>query len=255
MGFLDVLTVNLNDDELDRLAKKTWLVISTVGPFLVYGSATCRACALNGTHYLDCTGETPWVADMIRQYDEIAKKIGSIMIPCCGFDCVPSDHSTWDAANHLLSKAGISGGTLASLLQTLNLYSLRKLYHIHAPFELSPKQPMPSVPPQQSRIWTKTLGLLRIKELGWMGYQPQGPVDRAILHRSWGLLGPTAASYGHNFDFHAWLRIWGPVPAVLWHLGLAMLVPLLLLRPVRWLLSKLWYQPGEGAGLNKIHGN
>ena len=50
---LETLVVNLNEKELDSLAKRTRLVISTVGPFQLYGSDTFAACARNSTHYLD----------------------------------------------------------------------------------------------------------------------------------------------------------------------------------------------------------
>jgi len=50
---LDTLVVSLNEKELDSLAKRTRLVISTVGPFQLYGSDTFAACARNSTHYLD----------------------------------------------------------------------------------------------------------------------------------------------------------------------------------------------------------
>ena len=153
------------------------------------------------------------------------------MIPCCGFDCVPSDLLTWvatrynnrhfgaqtgrvDICIHSI-KGGISGGTLASVLQAIELHSLGHLFRVHAPFSLSPKRPTPKVPPKRSSLWTKLFGLLRIKQLGWMAYQPQAAVDRAIVHRSWGLLEPTIVSYGHDFDWHNWFRIWGRVLAIL----------------------------------------
>lgn len=193
------------------------------------------------------------------------------MIPCCGFDCVPSDLLTWVATSynnrhfgaqtgrvdlciHSI-KGGISGGTLASVLQAIELHSLRHLYNVHAPFSLSPKRPTPKVPPKQSSLWTKLFGLLRIKQLGWMAYQPQAAVDRAIVHRSWGLLEPTIASYGHDFDWHNWFRIWGPVLAILWHLSGLLLAPWMLLRPVRKILPKLLYEPGSGAGESTIKNN
>ncbi|KAB8256124.1 Saccharopine dehydrogenase-domain-containing protein [Aspergillus pseudonomiae] len=267
----DTIIVQLNQKELNDLAKRTRLIISTVGPFALFGSDTFAACALNGTHYLDCTGEVPWLKDMIRQHATIARENGSIMIPCCGFDCVPSDLSTWAAANYIRRhfgtktgrvdvcihsvQGGISGGTLASVLQAFELNSPRHLYKAHTPYALSPRRPSPTVPIKRTSIWTKVFGLLRIKQLGWMAYQPQGPVDRAIVHRSWGLLEPTAVSYGHNFDFHAWFKIWGPVMAILWHFGGLILAPLILLRPIRKLLPKLWYEPGSGAGQGKIENN
>ncbi|KAE8404932.1 hypothetical protein BDV37DRAFT_103758 [Aspergillus pseudonomiae] len=267
----DTIIVQLNQKELNDLAKRARLVISTVGPFALFGSETFAACARNATHYLDCTGEVPWLKDMIQQHDTIARENGSIMIPCCGFDCVPSDLSTWAAANYIRRhfgtktgrvdvcihsvQGGISGGTLASVLQAFELNSPRHLYKAHAPYALSPKRPSPTVPIKRTSIWTKVFGLLWIKQLGWMAYQPQGPVDRAIVHRSWGLLEPTTVSYGHNFDFHAWFKIWGPVVAILWHFGGVILAPLILLRPIRKLLPKLWYEPGSGAGQGKIENN
>lgn len=50
---LDILVIKLKESELDSLAKRTRLVISSVGPFQLYGSGTFAACARNGTHYLD----------------------------------------------------------------------------------------------------------------------------------------------------------------------------------------------------------
>lgn len=193
------------------------------------------------------------------------------MIPCCGFDCVPSDLLTWvatrynnrhfgaqtgrvDICIHSI-KGGISGGTLASVLQAIELHSLGHLFRVHAPFSLSPKRPTPKVPPKRSSLWTKLFGLLRIKQLGWMAYQPQAAVDRAIVHRSWGLLEPTIVSYGHDFDCHNWFRIWGPVLAILWHLSGLLLAPWMLFRPVRKILPKLWYEPGSGAGESSIKNN
>ncbi|KAL2836989.1 Saccharopine dehydrogenase-domain-containing protein [Aspergillus pseudoustus] len=268
---VDTLVVNLNEKELVSLAKSTRLVISTVGPFQLYGSDTFAACARNGTHYIDCTGETAWLKTMIDQHDTVAKANGSLMIPCCGFDCVPSDLLTWLAADYNRRhwgagtgrvdlcihniKGGISGGTLASVLQAFELHSLRHLYQVHAPYALSPKKPAPTVPPKPSSLWTKLFGLLWVRHLGWMAYQPQAAVDRTIVHRSWGLFEPTAASYGHSFDWHGWFKVWGPAVAILWHLGGLLLAPWLLLRPLRRILPKLWYEPGSGATESRIRDN
>jgi short subunit dehydrogenase-like uncharacterized protein len=194
------------------------------------------------------------------------------MIPCCGFDCVPSDLLTWLAADYSRRhfsagtarvdlcihsiKGGISGGTLASVLQAFELHSLGHLARVHAPYALSPKKPTPAAAPKPTSLWTKLFGLLWIKQLGWMAYQPQAAVDRTIVHRSWGLFEPTAASYGHDFDWHGWFKIWwGPVVAMIWHFCGLFLAPWLLLRPVRRLLPKLWYEPGDGAAQDRIQSN
>jgi short subunit dehydrogenase-like uncharacterized protein len=49
----DVLTIQLNKVELDTLAKKTKVLLNTVGPYHVYSTPVVEACATNGTHYLD----------------------------------------------------------------------------------------------------------------------------------------------------------------------------------------------------------
>lgn len=56
-----IIVADADDFEaLEALAKSTKVVISVAGPFLKYGSKLVRACAENGTHYADITGETPW---------------------------------------------------------------------------------------------------------------------------------------------------------------------------------------------------
>lgn len=50
---LEIITANIDQEELDKLAKRTRLIISTVGPYHIYGAVVFGACARNGTHYLD----------------------------------------------------------------------------------------------------------------------------------------------------------------------------------------------------------
>ena len=76
---------------LDQLAMQARVVLSTAGPFALYGSALVAACVAHRTHYVDITGETPWVRTLIDQHHERAAQDGTRIIPCCGFDSVPSD--------------------------------------------------------------------------------------------------------------------------------------------------------------------
>ena len=85
-----------------------------------------------------------------------------------------------------------------------------------------------------------------------MGYQFQGPMDRALIHRTWGLLESTPNAYGHSFDFYAWFKVSGPVSGIFWHMGLLTLMLLSFLRPLRWLATKVGYQPGDGGDFDKI---
>lgn len=80
---------------MGALAKKTALLISGVGPYCLHGEVTFKACANNGTHYLDVTGEFPWVHDMIKKYEAAAKASGSIMISQIGIESAIADLATW----------------------------------------------------------------------------------------------------------------------------------------------------------------
>jgi short subunit dehydrogenase-like uncharacterized protein len=86
---------DLNDPDMADLARKTAILISTVGPYSAYGEHAFKACAENGTNYLDCTGEVPWVLRMLKKYEKAAKTTGAIMIPQIGIESCPSDIATW----------------------------------------------------------------------------------------------------------------------------------------------------------------
>lgn len=68
-----------NEDAVEKLARVTRCLISTVGPFLKYGQPVLEACSLNGTHYVDSTPETPWVREMIHKYHKTAQVHGAIV--------------------------------------------------------------------------------------------------------------------------------------------------------------------------------
>jgi short subunit dehydrogenase-like uncharacterized protein len=89
---------------LSALAKKTRVLITTVGPYALYGEHAFKACAENGTHYLDVTGEVAYVADMINKYESTAKASGSIMIPQIGIDSAPADLVTWKLVDMIRRK-------------------------------------------------------------------------------------------------------------------------------------------------------
>ncbi len=66
-----------------------------VGPYGKYGEHAFKACAENGTHYVDVTGELPFVARMIKKYEDAAKRSGALMFPQLGLESVPPDLMTW----------------------------------------------------------------------------------------------------------------------------------------------------------------
>ena len=53
---------------VDGLIARTRVVLSTAGPFALYGTPVVDACVRFGTHYVDITGETPWMREIASRY-------------------------------------------------------------------------------------------------------------------------------------------------------------------------------------------
>ena len=73
------MTVQLNKDELRPLAQRTKVLVNCVGPYHLYSTPVVEACAVNGTHYVDVTGETPWIKTLIDKFHETAKSNNAIV--------------------------------------------------------------------------------------------------------------------------------------------------------------------------------
>tara|TARA_R110002003_G_scaffold116_28_gene10312 strand:- start:10145 stop:11257 length:1113 start_codon:yes stop_codon:yes gene_type:complete len=268
-------TCELKKDQLELLAKKTTLIISTVGPFMFYGEPVLAACANNGTHYLDSTGEVPWVYDMIAKYDALAKQNRSIIIPECGLDSVPADIMAYVLAREVRkrfnaacervimtlydAKTGISGGTSLTMLELFNNYSLGHLAKSMHPYSLSPVKPTSSIGSPTGSLFYRLFGLLSVPELG--GVQTtyiMASVDECITHRSWGLYSQTAQTsndpslgYGPRFRFNEYMRAKGLLAGLLIKLAIGSVGLLLALPPTRWILAPLIkkfavHAPGQG---------
>ncbi|MCZ6642093.1 MAG: saccharopine dehydrogenase NADP-binding domain-containing protein [Gammaproteobacteria bacterium] len=126
-----------SDDEkfLEVLAARTRVVCTTVGPYALYGSKLVAACAEQGTHYCDLTGEVQWMRRMIDAHHDTALSSGARIVHTCGFDSIPSDigvhlmqremrvrHGVACAAVKYRTrefKGGFSGGTVASMLNMM----------------------------------------------------------------------------------------------------------------------------------------
>ena len=80
-----------NPEELAAMAKRANVVISTVGPYQLYGSHLVAACADTGTDYVDLCGEANWMHDMIGVHGARAKETSARIVFSCGFDSIPSD--------------------------------------------------------------------------------------------------------------------------------------------------------------------
>lgn len=122
-------------DALDALTKRTQVVLTTVGPYQLYGEPLLKACVDNGTGYTDLCGEPAWMHQMIGKYQTKAKETGANIVFSCGFDSVPFDLGVFYLQQHAHAKTGqpidyvkgrvrkmqgtFSGGTAASLKATM----------------------------------------------------------------------------------------------------------------------------------------
>jgi short subunit dehydrogenase-like uncharacterized protein len=133
---LPALTANANDPaSLDALARRAKVIVTTVGPYQLYGEALVAACARTGTDYVDLCGEPAWMAQMIERYEGAAKASGARITFSCGFDSIPFDCGVFYLQQQAFErfgqpfsrvrgrvrtmKGGFSGGTMASMLATL----------------------------------------------------------------------------------------------------------------------------------------
>eukprot|EP01104_Vermistella_antarctica_P007898 TRINITY_DN1955_c0_g1_i3.p1 TRINITY_DN1955_c0_g1~~TRINITY_DN1955_c0_g1_i3.p1 ORF type:complete len:485 (-),score=96.98 TRINITY_DN1955_c0_g1_i3:78-1508(-) len=86
-----VIASSDNKDQLNELANSTRVVLTTVGPYALYGEPLVEACVTNKTHYCDLTGESAWVRSMIDKYHDQACRNGVKLVFSSGFDSIPSD--------------------------------------------------------------------------------------------------------------------------------------------------------------------
>jgi short subunit dehydrogenase-like uncharacterized protein len=78
-------------DGLAEACSDVRVMITCVGPFLKLGLTAVEAALRAGCHYLDSTGEGPFIRDLIEHKDGQARRAGVAMAPAMGFDEVPAD--------------------------------------------------------------------------------------------------------------------------------------------------------------------
>jgi short subunit dehydrogenase-like uncharacterized protein len=194
---------------LQAMVLRTKAVLTTVGPYQLYGSALVAACAGAGTDYLDLCGEPAWMRQMIDAHEATARKTGARIVFSCGFDSIPFELGVWflqDAAKAQLDepvprvkgrvrgmKGGFSGGTAASLKATMaaaardpSLVTLLK-----NPFSLVPGFEGPAQPSGNKPMLDEDLG-------SWAAPFVMAAINTRNVHRSNALLGQ---AYGADFVY------------------------------------------------------
>ena len=207
---------------MDALARNARVVLSTAGPFALYGSELVAACVRHGTHYVDITGETPWVQGLIAQHHATAQRKGVRIIPFCGFDSIPSDlsahlaHTTMQARHGegctqvktaFSMRGGFNGGTLASLF---NMLASGQSQAMADPFLLNPT----GVRPADSQPHTDPKGPRFDADFSaWLGPFLMASINTRVVRRSAALLG-YGDGHTDGFLYQEYLRLGkGPVAA------------------------------------------
>jgi len=261
----------LTDDDLTALARKTFILITTVGPYARHGDAAFKACAATGTHYLDVTGEVPWVSRMINRHSAAAAASGAIMIPQIGIESAPSDLVTWTLASTLRKflpgasmrdvvislriKGAPSGGTVSTVLTLFETIPVREAIASLKPFALSPvPNPHPAGPASPSLL-TRLTGYIRLPVLGLQTTSIADRTDAAVVERTWGLLqtlpSRTDQAYGPNFSFKQYMRTRNFLSGLTLHITL-MVFGLIMVTPfLRSLVGRFVTPPGEGSPLEE----
>ena len=205
------LVVANSDDpaSMKTLAESTRVVVTTVGPYQLYGEPLLKACVEAGTDYADLCGEPAWMRQMIDQYHEAAKASGARIAFSSGFDSIPFDLGVFMLQKEAQARHGspaprvkgrvrgmqgtFSGGTAASLTETMKAVAKNpKLIAIlQSPFGLTPGFEGPSQP----------LGLVpeyEESEGKWAAPFIMATINTKNVHRTNFLLGHP---YGADFKY------------------------------------------------------
>ena len=211
-GRLDVLTAEASSlEDMRRLCASARVVVSTVGPYALYGGPLVQACSETGTDYCDLAGEVQWIRRMIVRHEAAARASGARIVHCCGFDSIPFDlgvHFLQQESKRRLGepcaavkmrvktlRGGASGGTVASILNVLAEVgrdpALRK--ELADPYSLWTEAGKPTVrqPGVQFAAYDPDFD-------AWIAPFVMSAINTRIVHRSNML---AHAAYGQDFRY------------------------------------------------------
>lgn len=220
---------------LDALAARTKVVVTTVGPYLRYGLPLVKACAENGTHYADLTGEPLFIRDCIDKYGERATETGAKIVNSCGYDSIPSDLSVYQLYKRSVAdntgeltdttlvawlKGGASGGTVDSgraMMEAIAADPAKGSVMAH-PYSLSPDKAMDPKVGRQSDQALSRASAIDPSLTGWVATFIMAAHNTKVVRRSNGLLG---WPYGKNFRYREVMSVGSSAVAPLVAAGVA----------------------------------
>ena len=196
-----------NAASLKAMVAATKVLITTVGPYQLYGSALVAACAEAGTDYVDLSGEPGWMHEMIGAHDAVAKASGARIVHSCGFDSIPFDLGVYFLQQASQERFGqpcnqvrarvramngeFSGGTAASLGATMAALAKNPdlLAVLANPFSLANGFQGPAQPADNAPYEDEATGM-------WVAPFIMAAINTKNVHRSNALLGH---AYGEDF--------------------------------------------------------
>jgi short subunit dehydrogenase-like uncharacterized protein len=196
-------------DSLKAMVERTKVVLTTVGPYQLYGSNLVAACAAAGTDYLDLCGEPAWMRQMIDAHEARARASGARILFSCGVDSIPSELGVFFLQETARVQLGapvarvkgrvrrfqgkFSGGTMATLRATLTAAAEDPEVNalLMEPFALTPgfkgpEQPSGAAPEHDPDIDS------------WVAPFVMAPINTRNVHRSNFLMGHP---YGQDFVY------------------------------------------------------
>jgi len=246
-----------SEHSLREMAERADVIISTVGPYALYGEPLVKVCAETGTDYCDLTGEVQWSRLMGEKYGDTAKKSGARIVHSCGFDSIPSDLGVHFLQNQAQAKygtpctsvkmgvkamkGGMSGGTVASLLNVVkeaqDKPELKK--ELADPYSLCGREH--GFTAHQRSVSFATFD----KDFEtWVAPFIMAGINTRVVHQSNALSGK---AYGEHFCYDEAMFMQGRMQATLASLGMGAFMGLSAMAPTRALLEKFALpKPGEG---------
>jgi len=255
-----------DESQLENMVKQARVLVSTVGPYALYGEPLVKVCVNSGTDYCDLTGEIQWYKRMVDRYEATAKKTGARIVHCSGFDSLPSDLGVWFTQNKAQQafgqmcqqvklrvakiKGGASGGTVASMVniakEAAKDPALRK--ELQNPYSVCPDKH--GFKTRQDNI----NGAVFDEDFNaWVGPFVMAAVNTRVVHRSNALLNN---AYGADFKYDEGMLMGkdkkgkGRARNMAW--GLAAFMILAAIKPTRWVLEKfILPKPGQGPSADE----
>jgi short subunit dehydrogenase-like uncharacterized protein len=202
---------------VDAMVQQARVLLTTAGPFAKYGTPVVEACAKHGVDYVDITGETPWVRDLIDRFHDRAAASGTRIVPFCGFDSIPSDLGTLVVVDHFrqlgrkttrvhasfsVGRAGLNGGTLDS---AINLAEQDRLGEVGDELLLNPPGHRSEAERERSAdprsVWRDEV------RGAWMIPFVMGPINTRVVRRSAALAADYGEPYGDEFTYNEAMEI------------------------------------------------